>query len=276
MILENEINSAKTVLEEADALLITAGAGIGVDSGLPDFRGNTGFWKAYPPIEKLGISFVEMANPYWFEKDPRLAWAFYGHRLNLYRQTEPHDGFQHLLQYAQSLPAHYFIFTSNVDGQFQKAGFNEDSICECHGSIHHMQCTSPCSDTIWESTNLTLEVDEDLFKAKGDLPLCPKCSSLARPNILMFGDWNWVSRRTSTQEQNLNSWLTTILTQGKKLVIIEIGAGTAVATVRMASENIARDKDAVLIRINPRDAWVPEGHFSIPLPAREGTIRLLG
>ncbi|HQN18542.1 MAG TPA: Sir2 family NAD-dependent protein deacetylase, partial [Syntrophobacteraceae bacterium] len=37
------------MLREADAVLITAGAGMGVDSGLPDFRGNQGFWNAYPP-----------------------------------------------------------------------------------------------------------------------------------------------------------------------------------------------------------------------------------
>jgi NAD-dependent SIR2 family protein deacetylase len=273
---ENDIPVAKTALEKADALLITAGAGIGVDSGLPDFRGNTGFWKAYPPIEKLGISFVEMANPYWFEKDPRLAWAFYGHRLNLYRQTEPHDGFQYLLEYAQSCPAKYFVFTSNVDGHFQKAGFSDHAICECHGSIHHMQCTGPCSDAIWENRDLTIEVDPDHFQARGELPVCPQCSSIARPNILMFGDWNWVSRRTSTQEQRLNSWLTEIRTQSKKLVIIEIGAGTAVPTVRMASEDIARIKDAVLIRINPRDTVVPQDHISIPFAAREGILKLLG
>jgi len=45
------IERARKILEEADALLITARAGMGVDSGLPDFRGKEGFWKAYPPIK---------------------------------------------------------------------------------------------------------------------------------------------------------------------------------------------------------------------------------
>ena len=61
-------------------LLFTAGAGMGVDSGLPDFRGDKGFWKAYPAL--FGHSFSDMANPSWFDSDPRLAWGFYGHRLN--------------------------------------------------------------------------------------------------------------------------------------------------------------------------------------------------
>ena len=96
-------NNSKIAAEEiqrTDAMLITAGAGIGVDSGLPDFRGNEGFWRAYPPIAKVGISFYEMANPQWFHNDPHLAWAFYGHRLNLYRTTEPHTGFYQVLRSA--------------------------------------------------------------------------------------------------------------------------------------------------------------------------------
>ena len=36
-----------------DALLVAAGAGMGVDSGLPDFRGDEGFWRAYPPFAAL-------------------------------------------------------------------------------------------------------------------------------------------------------------------------------------------------------------------------------
>ena len=98
MDLRENLKRAALALSEADALLVTAGAGMGVDSGLPDFRGNEGFWKAYPPMAKLGVSFVEMANPFWFDRDPSLAWGFYGHRLNLYRRTVPHAGFRQLLE----------------------------------------------------------------------------------------------------------------------------------------------------------------------------------
>ena len=70
---ESEIERATIAIRDADALLITAGAGMGVDSGLPDFRGTEGFWKAYPAIAKLGLRFAEIANPEWFEKTPELA-----------------------------------------------------------------------------------------------------------------------------------------------------------------------------------------------------------
>jgi len=73
-----DVKLIKQTIQEADAILITAGAGIGVDSGLPDFRGDEGFWKAYPPLKKLGLNFSQMANPKWFDTNPFLAWGFYG------------------------------------------------------------------------------------------------------------------------------------------------------------------------------------------------------
>jgi NAD-dependent SIR2 family protein deacetylase len=64
---------AANAIRRAKAILITAGAGMGVDSGLPDFRGDEGFWRAYPPLKQLGLSLVAMANPEWFRRNPRLA-----------------------------------------------------------------------------------------------------------------------------------------------------------------------------------------------------------
>ena len=87
------IKKAAQLIHEADSLFIGTGAGMGVDSGLADFRGNHGFWKAYPKLGNAGIEFTEMANPMAFVKNPRQAWGFYGHRLNQYRQTKPHAGF---------------------------------------------------------------------------------------------------------------------------------------------------------------------------------------
>lgn len=264
---DNYRNAAQT-LDAADAVLIAAGAGIGVDSGLPDFRGNQGFWEAYPPIAKLGISFYEMANPQWFDHNPKLAWAFYGHRLNLYRSTLPHAGFKQILDYVTRTMKTYFIFTSNVDGQFQKAGYSDENIEECHGSIHHFQCSRPCCNKIWVADDIEVTVSEDIFEAQEPLPVCPVCSAVARPNILMFGDWGWISDRSRSQNNRLEEWLEQ--SRNQNLVILEIGAGQAVATVRHFSERIASQDSAVLIRINPRDYNVPPNHISIQNGALSG------
>ena len=91
------------LIADSTSIWIGAGAGMGVDSGLPDFRGDEGFWKAYPPYRNLGYSFYDSANPKWFASKPAQAWGFYGHRLKLYRETIPHEGFQILRKWALSL-----------------------------------------------------------------------------------------------------------------------------------------------------------------------------
>ena len=276
---EQLLKRAAEAIEDADALFISAGAGIGVDSGLPDFRGTEGFWKAYPPIAKLGRSFVEMANPVWFHRSPKLAWAFYGHRLTLYRETSPHEGFRQLLHMGKQKLGGYFVFTSNVDGQFQKAGYSSDQIEECHGSIHYFQCVQPCSDDVWDARNINVDVDEDLFEALEPMPKCENCGNIARPNVLMFGDWSWIAARTLAQRERLARWLKTISSQNHGLVIVEIGAGEAVPTVRNQSEYLVNVLGARLIRINPRDYKVPDKkHIALPLGAAEainGVYQLL-
>lgn len=258
----DELDRAARAVGGADALLITAGAGIGVDSGLPDFRGNEGFWRAYPPMKHLGIGFMEMANPIWFQRDPELAWGFYGHRLELYRATEPHQGFEVLRGWAAGMRCGSFVFTSNVDGQFQKAGFDREHILECHGSIHHLQCLDHCGE-IFRADDAEVTVNEETFRAAPPLPSCPRCGSTARPNVLMFGDWGWLPARTDAQERRFAGWVNG-LGEGR-LVIVEIGAGTAVPTVRMTSENMARRSAATLVRINLREPRVPSGHIGIAL-----------
>lgn len=272
---QSNLELAAELVEAADALVITAGAGMGVDSGLPDFRGNKGFWKAYPTAEKLGLSFSDLANPLWFQRNPRLAWAFYGQRLSLYRTTTPHSGFQQLLKLGESKKYGYFVFTSNVDGQFQKAGFDGERIVECHGSIHHLQCADHCWDSIWPATSISITIEEEKFRAVGDLPGCSNCGGLARPNILMFNDNDWIDRRNAEQNLRLFSWWQGVVTNHQKVVVIELGAGTAIPTVRRKSESLAASYDkATLIRINPREFQVPDGNLALAFGAAEGVDRI--
>lgn len=266
------IQKAKDVLQEADAVFITAGAGMGVDSGLPDFRGVEGFWNAYPKAKELGLRFEEMANPEWFESDPQLAWAFYGHRLHLYRDTVPHEGFKLLLELSNTKKYGASIFTSNVDGQFQKAGFKEEQIMECHGSIHHMQCIHNCQQRLWPADDTFIEIEEG-FKAKEPLPSCPYCEAMARPNILMFGDFGWEYSRTNAQRARLSRWMDMLEEEGAKLAIVEMGAGTAVPTVRNTSEQIANRFNVPLIRINPRESFAAQ--IQLPMGALEALQEII-
>lgn len=263
-------------LDGFDALLITAGAGMGVDSGLPDFRGDEGFWRAYPPFRKLGLSFVDLADPRWFRDDPALAWGFYGHRLGLYRRTVPHAGFARLRALGARMAHGLFVFTSNVDGQFQRAGFDPERIVECHGSLHHLQCTAACGLPLVDAAPWQVEVDEASFRAQGPLPVCPECGALLRPNVLMFGDGEWDGLRTTAQHRRFDRWLSTLRSAGARPLVIELGAGSAIPTVRRLGEEVVRRLPAGrLVRINPREAEVPAGQLGIAAGAVEGLARLL-
>ncbi|WP_444997815.1 SIR2 family NAD-dependent protein deacylase [Aliikangiella sp. IMCC44359] len=242
------VERAVNAIMQADSLIIGAGAGMGVDSGLPDFRGQTGFWQAYPALAEAKIDFTEIANPMAFSNNPKMAWGFYGHRLNLYRKVKPHEGFQILKRIGERLTCEYQVFTSNVDGHFATAGFNTEKIYECHGSIHFLQCSQACQDIIWSADSLQVHTDEQQCLAISELPLCPNCGQVARPNILMFDDYYWLSQRNDQQRENLKNQLTVM----KSPVVIECGAGTAIPTVRYFCES----QKGTLIRINPRESFV--------------------
>lgn len=255
------------LLRAADGLLITAGAGIGVDSGLPDFRGTQGFWRAYPALGEARLRFEEIANPRAFRADPQLAWGFYGHRLRLYRETRPNPGFALLLGLAEGMEKGGFVFTSNVDGQFQRAGFPDDRVYECHGSIHHLQCLEGCNGEVWPAEGLEPEVDEPACRMTGPLPRCPACGAIARPNILMFGDWGWLDRRSAEQRRRLAAWRARV----RRGVVIEVGAGTAIPTVRHFGES----QGWPLIRINPTEPENPvQGGVALPLCGLEALQRI--
>lgn len=102
--------------------------------------------------------------------------------------------------------------------------------------------------SIWPASEVMPEVDEDQCRLVSPLPVCRDCGELARPNILMFGDWNWQGHRTQAQQLRLNAWLAGV----SRPVVIELGAGTNIPTVRRYGEAL----DAPLIRINPTEPAV--------------------
>ncbi len=267
MAIASAIEHAASLLEQADALIIAAGAGMGVDSGLPDFRGREGFWRVYPALRESGIDFYSIASPSAFVSAPECAWGFYGHRLALYRKTVPHAGFELLKKWGERMPHGLSVFTSNVDGQFQQAGFDSAHVYECHDSIHHLQCLEPCCGVIWPADDFQPEVDEQHCRLRNPAPACPHCGGLARPNVLMFDDWGWIDQRTAAQASRQEAWLSKV----KRPVVIELGAGTTIPSVRHFSQRVIHDFGGRLIRINPNECDVPSRlDVGLPMGAAAG------
>jgi NAD-dependent SIR2 family protein deacetylase len=137
-----------------------------------------------------------------------------------------------------------------------------------------MQCLDDCGIGIFPSEPFAVAIDEATMRAIPPLPACPRCGALARPNVLMFGDWGWDSSRTDPQHRRMDAWLRALA--GARLVIVELGAGKAVPTVRITCEDIARRCRGTLIRINLREPDVPAGHLSLPRGALDALRAISG
>jgi NAD-dependent SIR2 family protein deacetylase len=265
-------------------VLVCTGAGMGVDSGLGTFRGkNAGVW---PPLLRRGMDFSEASDPCWFDDDPQFAWSFWKMRHDDYTHAAPHKGYELLRQWSQPKPHGMFSFTSNIDGHWEVVlGAESARVWEVHGTVRHLQCTD-CDGRLargqaegfpkwgsWPTGDALdgLEEDPETDKLAGsleNLPRCRKCAKLARPNVLMFGDWAYETSRCDAQEASYKKWQASVLScgdgsSGRKVAVIEIGAGHAVPTVRMEAQHAADRFNAPLIRINLEEPEVSE-HQSQP------------
>ncbi|KAK42367.1 sigma factor [Caballeronia jiangsuensis] len=238
---DHAIARAAQLIRSADAIVIAAGAGMSVDSGLPAFRGSDGLWTALLPEGMIEREVGSLTQGDCFVARPEEAWRFYGHALDACCHAAPHDGYRLIRAWAMAKPHGAFAYTSNVDGQFQAAGFPDDRVVECHGTIHALQCTVPCTESLWPTDPVNRE-------AGCALPACIHCGALARPNFLLFSDFKWVPARTAIQQNNLRLWRRGI----ERPVIIEIGAGLTVPSIRLFAETFG----APLIRINLEDERV--------------------
>ena len=269
--IQQTVEQAANLLSECDALLFTSGAGMGVGSGLGTFRGiAAGVWP--PLLEHPDLDFTDMSNPSWFRRpqgnSPKhdtanFGYAFWAYRYEAYTSAAPHLGYTIAKQWSE-LPhiKSAFSFTSNIDGHWMKSGWDTSKVIECHGSIDYLQCVKNCSGRIWPTNGaLKLQVDPKTNCVIDPLPSCPDCGALARPNVLMFGDGGYFGQRRSEQYAHYDRFHAELKASKAKLLIIELGAGKAVPTVRHESEQAFTDSrwTAHFIRINPQaeDAVIP-------------------
>lgn len=266
-----QVPQAQQWIEKSDAVLIIVG-----DGGLTDYKTNEEFWKMYPTMKELDTYFSKILDSKWFANNPLLAWAFYSHKSDYNSNVILSDEFEMLLDLVKKKNNDYFIYTSNTNGEFQKAGFSEEKIVEVHGSIHHFQCLNNCKKDIWHGNNENIKIDIKKFK-DFTLPLCKHCGGVSRPNIMVLGDCNWNKDRTSNQEDRFAMWYETVVAKKKRLAIIEITTGSKKPTIRNVSEHIVQGyNNAKIVRINPKEYSINQKYgFSIPFDAFNGLKKIL-
>lgn len=245
-------------LQWADLLMIHTGAGMSKDSGVPTYReSGEGEWGKVSG-EREG-SIFEIMNPTYMAEHPVYMWQRFSRRIEQFKNLVPHQGYFILMDWIKRFDLDYFFVTSNIDGQHLKAGATVDKVREVHGSIFHIQCSEPCHQEVWEGSEKEYVNHHNSDLLAEDLPKCPKCGKMSRPNVYMFRDHTYVPTRSKWQKSNLER----TLEANSKVLVLEIGSGPHVQTIRALTRRIAREKKGRIIRINPDYPDVKAPHMSI-------------
>ena len=260
--LEIYAKCAQLILE-SDALLISGGIEMSIDSDLPKIEDTEDLEILSLIYERLYIDIDDLLDPNNFILQPKLIWGFYGKLLQLCREASPYEGFEILKIWIEKYKKDYFVLTQNNDGLFQKAGFQEEKICEFHGSIHDLQCLQPCQRNIWKNRHEII-LDERTMHAQ-IFPHCEHCENIARPNILLPKDHAWVSQKTNQKMDLLDQFIQKF----QKILLIELGVESP--AIRSMGEEIAITHKMNMIRINIYNAFIQAPHISI----NEATLEVL-
>lgn len=252
-----EIEQILSQLEQAEVMVITAGAGMSADSGIPTYRGENGAWGQLEG--ELQGEITNIMTPEFINQNAILMWRRFARGKQKAHLYKPHEGYHILKDWEERFSLDTFIVSSNVDGMFQKTGFTENQVFEVHGAGAFQQCTLPCHQGIWENNPQFNPEREDL--TENDLPKCPVCGRLARPNVYIFKDKTFVRKRVDNQKQNYDYFIER--NDGKKFLVLEIGAGNTVKTIRHHTKRLVRNQEAWVIRINLLDAVIESPHLGI-------------
>jgi NAD-dependent protein deacetylase/lipoamidase len=161
---QEEIKKAAKILFDSKLTLALTGAGISVESGIPDFRSPGGLWERYNPAEYGTI---------WaFRDDPAKVWKMIREMSGVVDRAQPNAAHLGLAQ-LQHLGLLDTIITQNIDGLHQKAGATR--VIEYHGSSRTLICLA-CG------ARYHAEAKKEEFP-----PRCA-CAEILKPDVVFFGE----------------------------------------------------------------------------------------
>lgn len=268
-VVEEAVSRAAEYVRSADVLLVAAGAGMGVDAGLPDYYG--GIHLAHPRLADMGLSIYDLSNHRLFEQNPRLAWGHWITRQREYINTQPHLGYHIIQKWSVNSKRNVRVVTTNLDRHFIRAGFTSDHVFEMHGSMYDAQCMHDCGVDPWSLDIVTMpSVDLNTMQLMGSPPLCVQCGGAARVCTALATDGHWNLSQIEAARMRHESFFRKLPAE-RILAVLEIGCGTVMAKVRREAERIVeehrmRGGRAAYIRINLYQAHIEEHEDNISLP----------
>ncbi|MBY8913923.1 hypothetical protein KY305_14360 [Bacillus sp. YC2] len=256
---EEKVEKIIGQLQQADCVLIGAGAGLSASAGI-DYGDTKIFERLFTPLMKKGFrrQYELIGYNDWMEEEK---WAYWATHVNYVRfEFPPSPVYQALLNLVKNKD--YFVITTNVDGMFEKAGFDVNRLCTPQGDYAQYQCNKPCTHETWPTKpvidKILPNIDQSTLTIK-DSSLVPHCANCGGPVFLNVRvDDSFIDDPYVNQWEKYRDWLQT--TQNKKLFVIEFGVGfNTPSIIRWPFENIVYNhSQASLLRVNQNDSDVPK------------------
>jgi len=228
--MKNNLIKAADIIRKSKNMIALTGAGISVESGIPDFRSAGGLWDKYDPAIYASISsFISM---------PEKVWNMIFEMIELTGNAKPNKGHYALaeLEHMNLLKA---VITQNIDNLHQEAG--SKNVIEYHGNSKHLVCLS-CSK----------EYDGSGIDRSGKkIPHCESCGRILKPSVIFFGEA--IPFHALSESQKFAESADVVLVVGTSAVVYP-AAGIP---------KIAKRRGAVIIEFNLEETELTENQTDI-------------
>ena len=165
------IEQAASLWQRSEYAVALTGAGLSTGSGIPDFRSpQTGVWNGVDPMRVASLTTFRYAPEEFFAWVRPLAGQM--------RRAEPNAAHRALAT-LEKLGKLHKVITQNIDELHRRAG--SQNVLEVHGSLHTATCVRCWR--VWPGGALV-----DRFVADGQLPTCPSCGGLVKPDVTLMGE----------------------------------------------------------------------------------------
>lgn len=240
----------KKLIEDSDAIVIGAGAGLSTSAGIN--YGKDNFDKEFPElVKKYHMTDMYTSSFYDFKTEEE-RWSYWAKHINYLYNVQAKQVYKELYDIVKDKK--YFVITTNVDGQFLKAGFKKEKVFETQGSLSKIQCAVGCHNKLYDDLDMVdkmLKEDKNCKVPKELVPICPVCGGKMEVNLrkdaFFVEDDNWY--RLS---DNYNKFIAE--NKNKKVLFLELGVGfNTPGIIRFPFEKMTfKFSNATLVRVNDR------------------------
>lgn len=164
--MDDTIRKAAEIINKAHHLIALTGAGISVESGIPDFRSAGGLWEKFDPMIYAHIDS--------FRRNPEMVWDMIFEMVDLTRSSKPNPAHIALAE-LEKMGILKAIITQNIDNLHQEAG--SSNVIEFHGNAHTLECVK-CGE----------DYSVDDFPNDRTIPKCRGCGAILKPGVVFFGE----------------------------------------------------------------------------------------